>query len=600
MILKVARKAAQWMLQPFRTSLRYRLMLLMVAIAVIPLSLVTMFAARTTRETLSSEVIRSNEARMEWAAKYFDEKFDQLQAVSYSLLLDQNLFPDKEDSGAASDNAYVTDAYVKDKLRALYGANNKNIAQITLYLHSRSRLFIVDKDAVRTTAELRQADIDWGEMGARLESVNNISNGSHNTFTLIRSMNRFENRAVLGGVSLDVRWSMMSSVLDMVHSEAASEVFILDNTGNILFNPYNRQSTPSSEILSQVISNPSFPGYTQLKDGILFYQPAVSGRLWIVKFIPISYVTSGADSTLQFSFYTAVLFSGIAIILSILTAYFTTKPIIRLTRSMKAMEVHNFDVGLSKIRSDEIGTLERRFNSMLIRIKELIQIEYKSKIEKRTAQLKAMQAQINPHFLYNALQSIGGIALSRNVPEIYEHVRAISELFRYTVRMKADLVAVSDELEHVGNYLHIQKLRFRDMLEVQFDVEKECLSCPIPKFSLQPIVENCFIHGLEGKADTWSVTIRARKILDEIEISIEDNGIGIGTGRLSEIRQKLKFEPDDELQSGGGLGMSNVHARIKLNFGDQYGLFVSSEQGAGTTVQMIIPALQYEDGGRKQ
>jgi two-component system sensor histidine kinase YesM len=258
---------------------------------------------------------------------------------------------------------------------------------------------------------------------------------------------------------------------------------------------------------------------------------------------------------------------------------------------MKAVEIQNFDVGLLELRSDEIGTLERRFNSMLGKIRELIQIEYKAKIEKRTAQVKAMQAQINPHFLHNALQSIGGFALSRNVPEINEHVRAISDLFRYAIRMKSDLVKLADELEHVDNYLRIQKLRFQNMINVHLDVDDDCLACRLPKFSLQPLVENCFIHGLEGKMEQWVITIRAERVLDEIEISIADNGVGIDEERLKEIRRGLDQETEDP-ERGDSMGMNNVNTRIKLLFGEEYGLFVSSVQGEGTTVKLLIPALE--------
>jgi two-component system sensor histidine kinase YesM len=155
--------------------------------------------------------------------------------------------------------------------------------------------------------------------------------------------------------------------------------------------------------------------------------------------------------------------------------------------------------------------------------------------------------------------------------------------------MKSDLVTVAAELEHVGSYLHIQKLRFRNMVEVRIDADEECLSCLIPKFSLQPIVENCFMHGLEGKMETWKLAIRVEKVLDEIQIDIEDNGFGIGEARLNDIRNQLSKETD-ERDNVEGIGMSNVNARIKLLFGDEYGLFVSSEENTGTTVRLLIPA----------
>lgn len=565
-------------------------MLLMVLIAVLPLTLVTLFATRTTKHSLTSGFVRSNESRMEWAAQYFDEKYDQLRSVTYSILLDNTLFPNAsgEVIPNVSEPSFVN-RYTIDKLKSLYSANNTNIVQLSIYLKSQNRLYVVDKDAGISTDRLRTPQVDWGALGSTHDSVSWLLNDQKNTFTIVRSMNRFSDREVIGGVMLQVRWKMMDSVLDMIHSEASSEVFVVDAEGNTVYDPYAQTASIEKETLKEALADPNGSGYLQSKKGFLFYQPTMTGQSWIVKFIPIRYVTQGASSTLNFSLFTAVAFIILAIAVSLLIAYFTTRPIIRLTRSMKAVENQNFDVDLKEPRSDEIGTLERRFNSMLGRIKELIQTEYKATIEKRTAQVKAMQAQINPHFLHNALQAIGGIALSRNVPEINDHVRAISDLFRYSIRMKSDLVTVADELEHVGSYLHIQKLRFRNMVEVRIDADEECLSCLIPKFSLQPIVENCFMHGLEGKMETWKLAIRVEKVLDEIQIDIEDNGFGIGEARLNDIRNQLSKETD-ERDNVEGIGMSNVNARIKLLFGDEYGLFVSSEQNVGTTVRLLIPA----------
>jgi two-component system sensor histidine kinase YesM len=404
-------------------------------------------------------------------------------------------------------------------------------------------------------------------------------------------MNRFETREVIGGVALNVRWKMMNSVLDMNHTEAKSQVFILDDQAKILYNPYSGQQDLVLDIsvLQSVISHPTESGYMQLKEGYLFFQPVVSSNLWIIKMIPMSYITEGAASTLNFSFITALIFIVLAIIASIMIAYITTKPIIRLANSMKAVEYQNFDVGVSQIRSDEIGTLERRFNSMLQRIKELIQFEYKSKMEKRTAQLKVLQAQINPHFLYNALQSIGGVALSKKVPEIYEHIRAISDLFRYTVKMKDDLVTISAEIEHINNYLHIQKLRFQSNLQIHVEMDLECSDFLLPKFSLQPIVENCIVHGLEQKMGVWKIGVGVQKVLDEIEITIEDNGIGMDEQRLEEINQHLYHTAEDQYGNSDSIGLKNVDSRIKLTFGEAYGLYVTGSIEKGTTVKLIIP-----------
>ncbi|CAI6083010.1 hypothetical protein COHCIP112018_03841 [Cohnella sp. JJ-181] len=570
-------------------------MLLMVLIAVLPLSLVTLFATHTTKRSLTSEVVRSNESRMDWAAEYFDEKIDQLQAFAYSLLLDSNLFPNANGGVLQSPKSpEFVSQYTIDKLKSLYSANNKNISRVMLYLKSQDRLYYVDKDASAATEQLSTPYADWGALGAGHQTINRLVNDEQNTFTIVRSMNRFSDQEVLGGVMLTVRWKMMDSVLEMIHSESNSEVFLADGDGNILYSPYDASMTIEAEALKTAFGDRAGSGYAASKKGFLFFQPTEADRVWIVKFIPIRYVTQGASSTLNFSLLTAAAFTIVAIAVSILTAYFLTKPIIRLARSMKAVEIQNFEVGLWEPRSDEIGTLERRFNSMIGRIKGLIQTEYRAKIEKRTAQVKAMQAQINPHFLHNALQAIGGIALSRDVPEINDHVRAISDMFRYAIRMKSDLVTVEDELEHVRSYLQIQKMRFRHMISVRIEADEACLPCRIPKFSLQPLVENCFIHGLEGKMDAWSLVIRAEMVMDEVQIDIEDNGFGIGEARLSEIRRQLGREADEE-NEGEGIGMSNVNARIKMLLGEEYGLFVTSAEHEGTKVRLLLPA-QREEG----
>ncbi|QGQ95631.1 sensor histidine kinase [Paenibacillus psychroresistens] len=580
-------------LAPFRKSMRYKLMLLLVVITVMPLSFVTFYAIETNKQSVSSEIIRSNESRMNWAARYFDEKFEQLQAITYSLVLDNMLFPTANDSAIAANqnNLLVSDTYINEKLKSIYLANNNIISQITLYIKSKQRLYNMDKDAFTTTSQLGTLNVDWKSMDELHDSFNKIINSNSSGFTLLRSMNRFETREVLGGVALNVRWKMMNSVLDMIHSEGKSQVFILDEQAKILYNPYSDQQelTFDSAVLKSVIAHPTDSGYMKLKEGYLFFQPVVSSNLWIIKMIPMSYITEGAASTLNFSFITALIFIVLAIIASIMIAYFTTKPIIRLANSMKAVEYQNFDVGVSQIRSDEIGTLERRFNSMLQRIKELIQFEYKSKMEKRTAQLKVLQAQINPHFLYNALQAIGGVALSKKVPEVYEHVRAMSDLFRYTVKMKDDLVTISAEMEHINNYLHIQKLRFQGNLQIHVELDSECGDSLIPKFSLQPIVENCFVHGLEQKMGVWTIGVSVQKVLDEIEITIEDNGIGMDDKRLEEINQHLYHISDDQFGNNDSIGLKNVDSRIKLTFGEGYGIFVTGSIETGTTVRVIIP-----------
>lgn len=258
---------------------------------------------KTTKQSLSLEIIRSNESRMDWAAKYFDEKFSQLHSVAYSLLMDNNLFPNATGETMNTSNGLDTGKlYIDEKLRSLYVANNTNIASISLYLNAKQRMYIVDKDAVRSTDQMLNLALEGGESANNHQTVNKIVKSTHNNFKLVRSMNRFEDHEILGGVFIEARWNMMDNVINMIHSEPNSQVLVLDAQGNIMYNPYPVQTMINQEMLDKAIHSPMEPGFIESKQGILFYQPVVSAELWIVKFIPISYVNEGASNTLSFSF----------------------------------------------------------------------------------------------------------------------------------------------------------------------------------------------------------------------------------------------------------------------------------------------------------
>ncbi|MEX1028474.1 MAG: sensor histidine kinase [Paenibacillaceae bacterium] len=265
---------------------------------------------------------------------------------------------------------------------------------------------------------------------------------------------------------------------------------------------------------------------------------------------------------------------------------------------MRNTHIHNFE--MKSIQSnDEIGMLERGYNSMMQRIKGLIEEEYQREIEVKNAQLMALQAQINPHFLNNTLHLIGGMALSKDAPEIYQITRVIGDLLRYSISTDGDMVSIEDELKHVQNYIFIQEQRFVGRCKVDVVIDESARSSRLPKFTLQPMVENAFEHGLQRKLGTWKIEVRIKRIGERIALMIKDEGVGLSEHRLHELRTELRGEQKirldkDESRKRRGIGLRNVDARLKLQFGERYGVRLYSRARVGTLIVMMIPVTRTE------
>lgn len=216
----------------------------------------------------------------------------------------------------------------------------------------------------------------------------------------------------------------------------------------------------------------------------------------------------------------------------------------------------------------------------------------------------ALQAQINPHFLNNTLHLIGGMALSKNAPEIYRITRVIGELLRYSISTEGDMVPLKDELKHMQNYIFIQEHRFVGRCTVTVSMDETVLDSKLPKFTIQPIVENAFEHGLQQKEGAWKVEIRIKRIGNRIGIMVKDDGVGLAEERLRQVRAELQgglaikgdWTGPDGSRKRRGIGLRNVNARLKFQFGNGYGARIFSKPKAGTLVLLVLPVSKGEDG----
>ncbi|WP_248925124.1 cache domain-containing sensor histidine kinase [Paenibacillus hamazuiensis] len=275
--------------------------------------------------------------------------------------------------------------------------------------------------------------------------------------------------------------------------------------------------------------------------------------------------------------------------LSVQFAKGITRPIENLIGQMKQVQRGDFSLaetdpaGSGPLPMDEVGQLHRTFRMMVQEINELITENYAKQLVIKETEFKALQAQINPHFLYNTLESINWLAKINKQTQISQMVEALGHLLRSSISLKDTLITVGAEIDIVLNYIVIQKYRFEERLQFELDVDERFRTCQIPKLTLQPLVENAINHALERMIDPCRIRVSVVPSSERLVLCVEDNGPGMEEDVLEKVLR-------GELRTGGkGIGLGNIRERIRIAFGDAYGVRVESAPGKGTRVFVDLP-----------
>ena len=283
-----------------------------------------------------------------------------------------------------------------------------------------------------------------------------------------------------------------------------------------------------------------------------------------------------------------------AIVFSVLAAWGISRsiyiPIKKLHDMTTTITRNDLQALVTHNNVDEITELGMSFNIMVGRIRELLDAKVKEQENLKKAELRALQAQINPHFLYNTLDTIIWMAESKKTDQVIEIVRALSSFFRISLSKGRDWITIGEEVERTRSYLTIQRMRYRDIVDYQIEMERGIAGNTILSLVLQPLVENALYHGIKNKRQGGTIVVRARqRNADEILLQVEDNGIGFTAEKLAQLQAELD-DDSGELKSESGYGIGNVNKRIKLYYGTQYGISIQSTYQAGTCATIIIPA----------
>lgn len=320
----------------------------------------------------------------------------------------------------------------------------------------------------------------------------------------------------------------------------------------------------------------------------LKYTPLKAGNGGIVHIIPEVDMQPYRQNLKPLIVVIAAIFSlmFMAILISLIIRDID-RPIKRLIKHMKKLEAGRFSDKIDNKRNDEFGKVYLAYNNMTVEIEKLIQELYQEKLVKREMELKILQEKINPHFLYNTLDTINWIAMENQVEDISRMVIALSTMYRKTFNRGRDLISIEDVMTSISCYLDIQQIRYGESFVYEIDCGEDTKDLEILNLIIQTLVENSIVHGMEGKKENGKILIRTRRDSDFLIVEVSDNGMGMDIEKLELIRASIE---STGMESESGL--RNVQKRIKLYYGSQYGIKIDSVKGTGTSILVKIPAIE--------
>jgi two-component system, sensor histidine kinase YesM len=338
------------------------------------------------------------------------------------------------------------------------------------------------------------------------------------------------------------------------------------------------------------------PLYTANEEFVALFGSPNSQNWRLVSFVDKQDILAPVTQLRVYAIYLVIFFILLSLIISFFLARYIDGPISGLILQMRRIQKGNLGLRVQLKRKDEFRTLADSFNVMLDHIGELIDDKLRIEKMKKQYEFRALQAQINPHFLYNTLNSINALVDLKRTDEIAKVLHALVNLLNYSMGKGEALTSLGDELQGLKHYVYLQQIRYQNKFAVTFKVDEEILDCQILKLTLQPIVENAIFHGIkEKRRGDGQITVGGRLHKSKIvQLCIEDNGTGIPAGRLAGLLEPSDhgFHASEELPRYSSMGLRNVHERLQLQFGEAYGLKIESTEGLGTKIIISFPALR--------
>jgi two-component system, sensor histidine kinase YesM len=436
--------------------------------------------------------------------------------------------------------------------------------------------------------------------------TSNLKSTKH-AFTVVRKIID-RSLSTIGLIAVDANISVIEDEITELDAVTRGKSIIVDADGHVIYDSDKRMLADNlrdDPLLSQATDQAgSFYAIREGTPSLVIYNTSSKTGWRAFAAIPVTELTKDTVIIRNVTWIATFITIGIALAISIVLSFALTNPLRKMNRLMRNVQAGDLSVRFPVKHKDEIGHLGNQFNQMLLRINDLIDDIYLIEAQKKEAELSALQNQINPHFMYNTLESIRMMAEIEDNTKVSDMISLFGKLLRYSIGDLTQRVTLKDELEHVRMFVEILNYRYPNRFDLVNEVPAELERYPLIRLVLQPIVENAVYHGLHGD-NGMRINLKAEQQEQEVLLRIEDTGIGMNTSVLEQLNhslgQGLEFK-----QSRSGIGLQNVNQRLKLHYGPSSGIQVFSRSGEGTVVlirlpldplESAAPSLEAQEGG---
>jgi two-component system sensor histidine kinase YesM len=597
----------------YNLSIKYKILIFFYIIIIIIASALGYYSTKTSEKIVLSKVSSANLGIIKQINSNLDFLKQDIEDITTYICIDDNvqsLLQNSNKQGNTISESNITDNNSLKFIITLIAAKSY-ISSLILYSNNETPIYYeftdlssgaqplstVGQSSVFTNAVRLNGTILWFPMLSR-DSIF-IQNNMHPKIGACRMIKDYSYLKQIGFLWIGINESVIHDLCVNNIQNDKEGMLIVDEEGNTISNSGVSLKNSNFRTSAFYISSlKNTEGYTtDTINGLQYlvtYSQMKSG--WRTFYaVPTYTLKKEINSVKSYTIFVIVLCLLFSMPLLMLMLSFLTAPIKKLLKSMKRFQQGNFDERVEFKYKDEIGQLGEGYNKMVVNIKELISKAYILQIKEREAELDALQAQINPHFLYNTLDTIFWKAKMKNENEISDMVYSLSKLFRLSLNRGKELTLVSMEKELLEHYLMLQKVRFKNKLNYNINIDDSIMNYTIPKLILQPFVENSILHGIEGKEVGGTVNISGCLKNDKLCFVIEDDGIGMDEQQIGKVFETEEDGSNIPSAVSGGYAVKNVNERLKIIFKDDFSLNFTSSPGEGTRVEIILPARETQE-----
>lgn len=582
-------------------SIQSRLVIILLIFIIFPYFLSVFLIYGYTKSSVEQHELENSEAQLEKSSEELEQYAEDIINLPYILYRNPDLF--RIFKHGFEDSIYLDPAATEKSFETFYLIRNE-IRQVRFYLDKDEESFTVYNATVST----RKPEPDLLKDNALNELYT-----SGNTYLIEppRKMENYNDAAIvpksdntmvmafhhkildvltneyLGMITMDIDLDMFARISNNLVEEKEESVLLIDSNDYIM---YANDESLIGTSLAPALKHQLHDVQNSTEEEVILTKK-LSGPLneWqLVKITPTHVLFNEVRKTAYINILVGLVVGVMGLIMVGIISHRITRPIKELSHKVTSIEGGNMSVPFNDKGEDEIGYLEKHMKDMMDRINLHIEREYKMDIENRKNQFRALKSQVNPHFLFNALQSIGAVALRSNSPKVYDLLTSLSKMMRYSIKAN-QWVTVREEVNYIKSYLSLQMERFRNNINYSIELNEDILDLQIPSMIVQPLVENYFKHSYEEGFYQAQLRIHGKIHGEFLHLTVENDGPGLSLEELQTLRKNIFLPVIGETNSNDHIGLKNIQDRLVLNYGPKAGLKVDSIHGQGFAVTIVIP-----------